>query len=394
MNKKNNTQKQKRKVCFIITSFIHYARGFLILEELKKRDDVDLHIIIGGTALLSKYSSNYAHVRKILESEGYENIYETHFNLEGDSNVVKAKTAGLGVIEFSLLFNNIQPDVVVVRGDRFEILSAATAASYMNISIAHIEGGDLSGTLDESVRHSITKLSHIHFTTNEPAKKRVLRMGEKKEYVFNFGSPDVEVVHRVANSNGIVDLSKTGSGAKVDTKKDFLMIMYHPVTSNLKKIKKHTKDLLEVIHETGIPSVWFWPNFDAGAEEISHEIRHFKDNTLDHKIRFMRYLPPKEFLSLLKNTKCLIGNSSAGIKECSYLGTPVVNIGNRQNKRLQTDNVLDVDEHNESIKSAIKKQLDVGVCGGSDLYYKGDTSKKIAEKIATVDLYTQKSFVD
>ena len=185
---------RKRKVCFIITSFIHYSRNLLILDELKKRKDVDLHIIIGGTALLSKCSARHAYVREMLEADGFKNLYEVYFNLEGDNNVVKAKTAGLGMIEFSLLFNHIRPDLVVVRGDRFEVLSAATAAFYMNIPIAHIEGGDVTGTLDESIRHSITKLAHLHFATNDQAYNRILKMGEPEKYVFNYGSPDIEVV--------------------------------------------------------------------------------------------------------------------------------------------------------------------------------------------------------
>lgn len=392
MDKRN--KKNKRKIGFVITSFIHYARSILILEELRKRNDVKLYIIIGGTALLSKYSSSYAHVKEMLESDGFKNIYEIHFNLEGDSNVIKAKTAGLGIIEFALLFNTIQPDLVVVRGDRFEVLSATTAASYMNIAIAHIEGGDLSGTLDESVRHSITKLAHIHFPTNEPAKKRILKMGERKEYIFNFGSPDVEVVHKILNESGNVDLSKTGSGADIDSDKDFLMIMYHPVNSEIDKLKTNTRKLLEAIHEINMPTLWFWPNFDAGAEEISHEIRHFKDNMPKHKIRFMRYIPPKEFLILLKKTKCFIGNSSAGIKESSYLGTPVVNIGSRQNNRLRAENVMDVEEDKELIKTTIEKQIKNGPYKPSHLYRASNTAKNITETLATVDLYTQKNFID
>ncbi len=391
---KKKKEGQKRKICFVITSFIHYARNFLVLEELKNRDDVELHIIIGGTALLPEYSSSHAQVKELLESEGYENIHEAHFNLEGDSKVVKAKGAGLAAVEFSLLFNEIAPDVVVVRGDRFEVLSAATTASFMNIPVAHIEGGDVSGTLDESVRHAITKLAHIHFSTNEPAKNRIIRMGENKKYVFNFGSPDVEVVQRVAGENNHIDLSRTGSGASIDTEKDFLMVMYHPVTSEADSMGLHTKNLLEVIHEMGIPTVWFWPNVDAGAEKISHAIRFFKDSNQSHNIRFMRNLPPVEFLPLLKKTKCLIGNSSSGIKECSYIGTPVVNIGSRQSNRLRADNVVDVKEDKELIRSAIEKQMKRGLCKSSDLYYAGNTSTKIAETLAVIDLYTQKNFAD
>ena len=385
---------KKRKICFVITSLIHYSRNLLILDELKRRDDVELYIAIGGTALLPKYASRHTNVKEMLISEGFDNIYEVYFNLEGDNNVVKSKTVGLGIIEFSLLFNNINPDLLLVRGDRFEVLAAATAASFMNIPIAHIEGGDVSGTLDESIRHTVTKLSHIHFTTNEPAKKRVLRMGEKKEYVFNFGSPDIEVVHKIVNGGINIDLSKTGSGADIDSGSDFLMIMHNPVTTELKKTSQNTKMLLEAIYELDIPTLWFWPNADSGAEDISRELRIFKDSVRDHKVRFMRYLPPKEFLSLLKNTKCLVGNSSAGIKECSYLGVPVVNIGSRQSNRLHADNVMDTGNDKKEIKEIIMKQINIGRYPTSDLYKIDNTSKKIAEKLATIELYIQKSFED
>jgi|TARA_Y100000031_G_scaffold14616_1_gene15386 UDP-hydrolysing UDP-N-acetyl-D-glucosamine 2-epimerase len=385
---------KKRKICFVITSFIHYSRNLLVLEELKKRKDVDLHIVIGGTALLSKYSAKYAHVKNMLEDDGFKNLYEVYFNLEGDSEAVKAKTAGLGIVEFANIFNNIKPDIVVVRGDRFEVLSAATAAAYMNISIAHIEGGDVSGTLDEAVRHSITKLSHIHFPTNEESKKRILKMGENKKYVFNFGSPDIEMLHNVSRGKNNFNIKRTGSGAPVDLKSKFLIVMHHPVSTDINMLRKSTRELLNTIHEMNIQILWFWPNADLGAEDISHEIRRFNDRTPKHKIRFMRYLPPKQFIILLKNANCLIGNSSAGIKECSYLGVPVVNIGTRQNNRLREKNVIDVFNDKNKIKKAVEKQLLKGNYKSSDLYYAKNTSKNIAKTLATVNLYVQKSFAE
>lgn len=383
-----------RKVCFVITSFIHYSRNLLVLEELKKRKDVELHIIIGGTALLSRYSSKFAHIKELLEKDGHTNLYELHFNLEGNDTIVKAKTTGLGIIEFTTLFNHIKPDVVVVRGDRFEVLSATIAAAYMSIPVAHIEGGDLSGSIDESIRHAITKLAHIHFATNEPARKRILRLGENPEYVFNFGSPDVEVISRLSKDKQNLNLNETGSGALFDLKKGYMMIMYHPDIADIKTVHENTRKLLKVVHDLDIPAIWFWPNFDAGAEDISHELRIFKDEVKGHKIRFMRYLGPRDFIWLLRNSLCLIGNSSAGIKECSFLGLPVVNIGKRQNKRLSSKNVMTVSHNVLDIKKAIEKQIKKGRYPSSDMYFVKNTSKNIAKIIATVELYTQKAFVE
>ena len=386
-------QKEKRrKICFIITSFIHYSRSLLILEELRKRPDIELHIVIGGTALLPKYSSKYAFVKNILKDEGYKNLYEVYFNLEGDSPTVKAQTAGLGLIEFAHLFNNIKPDLIVVRGDRFEVLSAATAASYMNIPIAHIEGGDVTGTMDESVRHSITKLSHIHFVTNEAARERVLRMGEHKKYVFNYGSPEIEIAHKVAGGRTKIDLSTTGSGATVDPKKGYLMVMYHPVSTNIADLRDKTRVLLSTIHRLNLQTLWFWPNFDLGADDISHELRKFNDETENHRVRFLRYLPPQEFLLLLRSSKMLIGNSSAGIKECSYFGIPVVNVGTRQAGRLRAGNVIDVLEEEKALERAIKRQLTAKKYPSSKLYFAPNTSRNIAKTLATVNLYVQKRF--
>lgn len=385
--------KQKRKVCFVITSFIHYSRGLFILEELKNRPDVELHVVISGTALLTKYSSKFSYVKNILEREGYGNLHELYFNLEGDSHITKAKTAGVGIIEFSTFFNHLKPDVVVLRGDRFEVLSAAVAAAYLQIPIAHLEGGDVTGSIDESVRHAITKLSHLHFATNEDAKNRILRMGENPKYVFNFGSPEIEVVHRIINGKHHLDFSQTGSGAPFDIKRDFLMVMYQPVTTETERLAEYTKTILAAVHETDMPTLWFWPNFDTGAEEISHTLRVFRDQTKDHKIRFMRYLPPRDFIWLLKHTRVLIGNSSSGIKESSYLGVPVVNIGNRQGGRLRAKNILDVPHKKEHIKRAIEKQIKKNRYQPSKLYFANGTAKKIAQVIASSPLHVQKRFV-
>lgn len=383
-----------RRVCYVITSFIHYSRNLLILDELKKRKDVELHIIIGGTALLSRYSSKFAHVKELLEQDGHKNIYELSFNLEGDDAIVKAKTTGLGIIEFTTLLNNIKPDVVLVRGDRFEVLSAVVSAAYMSIPVAHIEGGDVTGSIDESVRHAITKLSHIHFATNEPAKNRIIRLGEHPSYVFNFGSPDVEVVHKLSTKNSLVDITKTGSGATLDLSKGYIMVMYHPDVSDVKQAHENTRKIIKAVHSLNMPTLWFWPNFDAGAEDISQELRVFKDEVKGHKIRFMRYLGPREFIWLLKNSKCLIGNSSAGIKECSFLGVPVVNIGKRQNNRFKADNVITVPHDATKIKRAVQKQLHIGQYSSSHIYFAKNTSKNIADTLATVPLYTQKVFID
>jgi UDP-hydrolysing UDP-N-acetyl-D-glucosamine 2-epimerase len=381
---------KKRKICFIITSRIHYGRSKLILQELKRRADVELQIVVAASALLE----NYGNVLEDLHRDGFNINDKIVMTIEGGNTVAMAKTTGVGIMEFTTAFDNIQPDIVVVRGDRYEVLSAVVAAAYLNITVAHIEGGDVSGTIDESVRHAITKFANIHFPTNKLSSHRIIRMGENSKYVFNFGASDVEFVacNKFSISKKLVN--QLGVGDVVDIDKPFLVVMQHPVTSEVGKNREHVEETLRAVCELGIPTIWFWPNIDAGTDEVSKAIRVFRELHNPDHIRFLKYLSPEQFIGLLKKTDCLVGNSSAGIKECSYLGVPVVNIGTRQNGRMRAKNVIDVKYRESDIKSAIKYQIDHGLYKSSKLYYKEGTSKKIAQTLAKIKLYTQKHFID
>jgi len=379
---------QPTKVCFVITSKIHYGRSKILLQELKNRDDIELQIIVGASAIVDTYGD----VLKLLAEDGFYYNAKIIMTLEGGSTVAMAKTAGIGITEFATAFDNLNPDIVLIRGDRYEVLSAAIAAAYLNITIAHIEGGDTSGTIDESVRHAITKLSHIHFSTNEKSKQRIIKMGENPEYVFNLGCLELEFVSK--NNFNITNkyINTIGVGTEININQPYVIVMQHPVTSEIGHNRKHIESTIQAIYELNIPAIWFWPNVDAGTDEISKGIRVFREKHHNHKIRFVKHLPPEEFIALLKKANCLVGNSSAGIKECSYLGIPAVNIGTRQNKRLRADNVIDADYNQEQIKQAVISQLEHGPYMPSYIYYQPDTAKKISEILANITLYTQKIF--
>jgi len=378
----------KRKVCFVITSHIHYGRSKLILDELKKHKNIDLQIVVGASAILDPHGD----VLTLLKRDGFAYHAKIFMTLEGGNPIAMAKTTGIGITEFATAFDNLQPDIVLVRGDRYEILAAVVAAAYLNIPIAHIEGGDVTGTIDESVRHAITKLAHIHFTTNDEAKKRVLAMGERPEYVFNFGAPELEFV--VKNTFKITNefINRLGVGDVVNINEPYLVVMQHPVTTEIGKNRANIEETLHAVHEVGIPTIWFWPNVDAGSDEVSKGIRVFREKYKPDHMRFVKYLPPEEFIALLKHSACLVGNSSAGIKEASYLGLPVVNIGSRQNGRMRGLNVVDVEHDRKKIKKAIEKQLAKGIYKSSKIYCKPNTSKNIVRILHSVSLYTQKAF--
>ena len=380
----------KRKICFIITSGIHYSRSKLILQELKMRKDVELQIVVAASAILSTYSD----VLSLMKKDGFHCNAKITMVLEGGSPVAMAKTTGIGITEFATAFENLSPDIVVVRGDRYEVLAPAVAAAYLNIAIAHIEGGDVTGNIDESVRHAITKLSHIHFTTNEDSKKRVIRMGENPKYVFDVGGPEIEFVARnhFKASNKLINY--LGVGDMIDINNPFIMVMQHPVTSEQAKNRQHIEETLYGVCDLNLPVIWFWPNVDAGTDETSKGIRIFREKHSPSHMRFIKHIPSEEFVGLLKRSACLVGNSSSGIKECSFLGVPVVNIGSRQNRRLRADNVIDTDYNRNEIKKAVQKQIKHGPYKSSHIYYKKNTSKKISQILASVDLYTQKFFHD
>lgn len=381
--------KTRRKVCFIITNRIHYARQEVLLRQLRDDPELELQLVVGGSALLEKYSE----VPTSLARHGYV-VHEKMLNLiEGGNHVAMAKTAGLAVLELANTFEKLNPDIVLIRGDRFEQLAAAMTAAYLNKTVAHIEGGDITGNIDESVRHAITKLSHIHFVTNDESYRRVLQMGENPEYVFNVGSPDIEFAAQVKRVPDEEMLNRIGVGGHIDFTKPYIMVIQHPVTSEDEN-RENVLKTLRAVHALGMQALWFWPNPDAGTDAVSKGIRSFREQNPTPHIRFVIDINPRDFSSLLRHAKCLVGNSSSGIKEASFFGTPVVNIGTRQQGRLRAGNVVDVGYDEDAIRNAVQKQIAHGHYEPSHVYYKADTSKRIRKVLKTAPLYTQKHFFD
>ncbi len=380
----------KRKICFVITSHIHYTRSRKILQELKKRKDVELQIVIGASAILPQYGD----VVSSMEKDGIKYDERIIMTLAGGGTVAMAKTTGIGLSEFATVFDNLEPDIVFLRGDRYEVLAAAIAAAYMNITIAHLEGGDISGSIDESVRHAITKLAHIHLATNEESRNRVIRMGENPAYVFDVGCPELEGIAEETVAVTSKDVNATGVGDDLDIEKEpFLLVMHHPVTTD-EENRKHTDILLHAVQKTGLQVIWFWPNVDAGTDDVAKAIRVFRETENPKKMRFLKYVQPDVFTAILKRSACLIGNSSAGIKEAGYLGVPVVNVGLRQQGRMRGPSVIDTDYDPTHIGEAIQKQVKHGQYPKSTMYFKDQCAKKIVDTLTSVELYTQKKFHD
>ena len=382
----------KRRICFPMTSRAYNGRSQLLLQKLQEHPGVELELMLGGSILLDKYSR---HIADDIEAGGFT-ISTSLFNvIEGGNHVAMAKTACLTALEFTNGFHAADPDIVVICGDRFEQLAIAMSAAYLNKTIAHIEGGDVTGSIDESVRHAITKLAHIHFVTNDDAHRRVLAMGEDPKYVFTTGSLDVEMASMVATDIPSAVVNSYGVGHEVDVSQPFLLVIQHPVTTEQEN-RRHLEDTLRAVSALDMPVIWIWPNSDAGTGEMADSLRNFRENAPDavRKMRFITDLPVNEFTALLKVAACLIGNSSAGIKECSYLGTPVVNIGGRQQGRLHGDNVVHAGYDRGEILAAAERQLAHGRYPRSNIYYRPGTSQMMVDMLAGVELYTQKRFCE
>ena len=378
--------KNKRKICVVTSNRADYVKLRSVLRELKADPEVELLLVVAGSHLLRNYDTTIDLIRR----DGFPVSYQAFIELEGRFPVTMAKSTALGINEFATAFHNLNPDIVLLHGDRFETLAAAVAASLMNIFIAHIEGGEVSGTIDEHIRHAVTKLSHFHFPTTEHARKNIIRLGEHPAHVVVAGCPGIDELLQapevaLSELEKIINERFMNGGIKLSFSKGFILCVQHPVTTEYKKAASQIHETLSALKETKLPVVLLWPNIDAGADEISQAIRFFKNEPGTNAFHVFRNFPPEIFFSLLRSASVLVGNSSSGIREASSFGTPVVNVGTRQNGRTVGSNVITVGHLSVDILRAVKKQLSHGRYQPEHLYGKGGAGKKIAETLKTID---------
>jgi UDP-hydrolysing UDP-N-acetyl-D-glucosamine 2-epimerase len=379
-----------RKICVVITARPSYSRIKSALEGIKKHPELELQLVVAGSALLDRYGNavNY------IEEDGFTINEKVFMVLEGENPTAMAKTTGLGVMELANVFYNLQPDAVITIADRFETIATSIAAAYQNIPLIHIQGGEVTGNIDEKVRHANTKLADIHLVASLDAKERVVKMGEHENKVFNTGCPSIDLAKEVLEAPAFdfnPMLKYGGVGSEIDCKSDYIVVMQHPVTTEYHKAKDDVLQTLYAVNELGVPTFWFWPNVDAGADGTSNGIRSFRENMRPDQIRFFKNMEPNDFLRLIKNAKCLVGNSSVGIREAAFLGIPVVNIGTRQNRRKRGVNVLDVSYEKEAIKAAIQNRMSLKNLKSEYIYGDGNSGDRIADILAKVALTFHKT---
>ncbi len=380
----------KRKICVVITARPSYSRVKTALQAIKEHPLLELQLVIAASALLDRYGSAV----NFIEKDGFEITAKVFNVLEGENLTAAAKTTGIGILELSTVFDNIKPDIIVTIADRFETMATAISATFMNIPLAHIQGGEVTGNIDEKVRHSITKLADYHFVSSQSARDRVIKLGEDPEFVFNTGCPSIDMAAGILKNPGLdFDPYKKygGVGNNPDLSGGYIVVMQHPVTTEYADSRKHIDETLYAVKDLEIPVLWFWPNVDAGADGTSSGIRSFREKYRSSHMHFFKNMEGEDFLRLLVNARCLVGNSSVGIRECAFMGVPVVNIGSRQNMRDRGTNIIDVNYKRTEIEKAIENCLSTGKAIQSNVYGGGNAGEQIGNLLATLPLKFHKT---
>ena len=382
-----------RKVCIVVGSRANYSSIKSVMRAVRAHPDLRLQLIVAASALLDRFGS----VIDVIEADGFTADAKVTMIVEGETPATMAKSTGLGLLELPTMFELLKPDVVLSVGDRFETMATAIAAAYMNIPLAHTMGGEISGTIDESIRHAVTKLAHVHFPANQAAADRIVAMGEPPETVHAVGCPRIDLVSEIAGASGGVPhaerLDLEGVGAHIDVSKPFLLVNQHPVTTEYGQGRGQIWETLMALEELGMPTIMLWPNVDAGSEDIATGMRTFREQKRPEYIRFFKNFPIETYVRLMLSCACTVGNSSAPIREGAFLGVPAVNIGTRQAGRDRGANVLDAGYDRAGIVAAVRRQLAHGRYPTDHLYGDGDAGPRIADVLARARLSVQKRLV-
>ncbi len=351
------------------------------MRAIKAHPELQLQLVCVASALLDRYGQ----VVNLIERDGFHVDEKLHILVEGETPVTMVKSTGMGLIELSSAFDRLRPDVVITVGDRFETMATTLAAAYMNIPVAHTMGGEVSGTIDESIRHAVTKFAHIHFPASRDAAERIIRLGERPDFVFRVGCPRIDLVAEILkdDANRMEDrIFDLGVGAPLDLSKPFVIVSQHPVTTEYGEGEKQITATLSAVRKCGLAAIVLWPNADAGSEDIARGIRKWRERGLADDMHFFKNLPISTYVRLMSRTACLVGNSSSGIREGAFIGTPVVNIGTRQAARERGTNVIDVPHDGEAVADAVIEQKNLGRRAMEDIYGDGTAGRKIADILA------------
>ena len=415
----------KRKIAVVITHRAPYGRLRGVMRAIKAHPSLELQVIVGVPLGLKSFFFSLRHstfaswraalpwalrarlmtlwrrgdarhelLAKLAMDDGFTIDRYLPMYLEGGDLETMLKIQGNVLYELPPILKDLKPDVLLVHADRFEMLPVAMVGATLNIPVAHTQGGDVSGTIDEVIRHAITKLAHLHFPTSEASRTRLIQMGEDPAYVFMTGCPTIDVLAKLDLSTaGLYERVGQGYGDRIDFDKPFVLMLQHPVTTEYERSREHMESLLAAVREAHMPTLLFWPNIDGGTDGASAAVRAFlKDHGLP-ALSVYKTFNSDDFYRALSACAVAVGNSSSFIREGSYLGVPAVLVGTRQQQRERGENIAEAGYTKEEISAAIKKQIAHGKYPQSLMYGDGQAGKRIADTLATVVLpNTQKTF--
>ncbi|WP_428909829.1 UDP-N-acetylglucosamine 2-epimerase [Niallia sp. Krafla_26] len=373
-----------KKIVFLTGTRADYGKIKSLMKMVEESPKFELHVFVTGMHMLSRYGSTF----KEVENDKFRNIYKyVNQKYENGMDITLSST----IHGFSNYISEVKPDLIVVHGDRVEALAGAIVGALNNIKVAHIEGGEVSGTIDESIRHAITKFAHIHLVANEEAKQRVIQLGEKEDSVFVIGSPDIDIMF----SPTLPNLETTKDKYQIEYE-DYAILMYHPVTTQLSELNQNIKNVVDTVINSGKNYIVIYPNNDEGSNIILNEYERLKGNPHFKVFPSIRF---EYFLTLLKYSEFMIGNSSAGIREAGVYGVPSIDLGTRQSGRYKIEvgsSILHAKEDITQIVKAISKVTFMTFTSQS-LFGEGDSANKfmgVLNNELTWDNDYQKQFIE
>jgi len=326
------------KICVVVTARPSYSRVKTVLEAIRAHPYLTLQLVVCGPALLRRYGT----VASTIAADGFPIAARLHTAVEGGDPEIMAHTTALTMTHLASTFAQLQPDAVLTIADRFETLATATAAAYMGIPLIHLQGGEVSGSIDDKVRNAVTQLADLHLVATDRARERVEYMIDQDEWknVRVTGCPSIDLCLRAPITPPGVLMD--GVGHALNTAAPFVLVMQHPVTDSYLSAYDQTVSTWRGVMATGLPALWLWPNVDAGSDRVSKAIRMLRAAHPNAPVHVSRGLRPEDFITVAKSASVVVGNSSFGIREASFLGLPAINIGARQRGRERAANVVDI----------------------------------------------------
>lgn len=381
-----STERPRRKVCVVLVDRANYGRLKPVMRAIAARPELELQVLCAGTMVLERFDQPV----KVVRADGFAVHGEVYIELEGSTPTTMAKSIGFAMIEFASELARLQPDIVLVIGDRYEALAAALAAAYMNLCVCHMQGGEVSGSIDESARHAISKFAQYHFPSTRRSAQYLERMGERSSSILTVGCPSSDIARQLDRDLDADVVNRSGNGCRIDVRAPYLLVVFHPTTTEYGGERRQMEELLAALDELRMQTLLLWPNIDAGSDHISKAIRVFRDRAHSTWLRTITNLTPEEYLRTLANAACAVGNSSSFVRDAGFFGTPVVLVGNRQEGRETDSHVTRVAPRTADVVRALRDQLEHGRYAPSSLYGDGFVSERVADALVRLELYVQK----